>query len=280
MFNKLSTSIGLKFFQTRKPLELIMFDFLYKKFFLKKKNNDFIFNYDQFGFVKIKPDISEEIDIINNNLKINDQVKKPPFDFIINHEIDKAIKDIINLRLKNYISQLEQYFNAKILPAVINLKRNTFYEKMEELDERYSDNFHNDAYTLTHFKIFINLTNVSENQGPMHIISKKKTKNFLNKINYKDRGKYNHNFFDENLIYVNSGSKYEALIFDPTQCFHRATIPERNLHRDYLTITFVGLPKKSKIKNINYFNYENNELLKFSKPKGFFNSIKNLIRYF
>ena len=280
MLNSISVKLSLKLFKLRKPLELVLFDKLFYKFVANLKNaSNTVLGFHKNGFVKINPNISEEIDIINNNLEMDKDQKGPLYKFKINEKADNAIKKIINVKIKKEIQELETYFNSKIVPAMIHLRRNTYYKKIDASHESYSDNFHNDAYVLTHFKIFFNIMNVKESNGPMHIVSKKNTKKFFKKINYKDRSNYKQNVFDTELLYSNTGQKCETLIFDPTQCLHRATVPSEGNYRDYLAITFVCLPKDKPItdkliNNTNVHKYENNSLLRFAKPHGFRSTLK------
>ena len=285
MFNNISIKLSLKFFNLRKPLELVLFDKLFNKFVTNLKNiGSEISKFHENGYVKINPDIEKEIEIINDNLKLDESIKEPPYKFIINKQIDAAIKKIIYVKIKNEINDLEVYFNCKIVPAMAHLRRNTHYHKVDFSHEHYSDNFHNDAYALTHFKIFFNLMNVTKDNGPMHIVSKKNTKNFLKKINYKDRTNYNQKIIDDELLYSNIGKKCDTLIFDPTQCLHRATIPSEGNFRDYLTVTFICLPKKKSIidklvSSTNIYVYKDNPLIRFAKPHGFRSVLKLFFLY-
>jgi len=186
--------------------------------------------------------------------------------------------------LKETLNTLEVYFNSKIMTAMINIRRNSHYKKNNFSHELYSDNFHNDAYALTHFKMFINLMDIREENGPMHLISKKNTKKFFERINYKDRHNYNENININDLLYNNIGKEGEILLFDPTQCYHRATIPSLGCHRDYCIITFICLPKKINLKKnsldqVNIYNYEKNPLIKYAKPHSLFNTLKTFIKY-
>ena len=196
MLNSISVKLSLKLFKLRKPLELVLFDKLFYKFVTNLKNaSNTVLEFHKNGFAKINPNISEEVDIINNNLEMDTDQKEPPYKFKINEKVDDAVKKIINVKIKKEIQELETYFNSKIFPAMIHLRRNTYYKKIDASQEHYSDNFHNDAYVLTHFKIFFNLMDVKEGNGPMHIVSKKNTKKFFKKINYKDRSNYKQNVF-------------------------------------------------------------------------------------
>ena len=146
-------------FDRRKALKYIFFDKLYSKFILNKnKLPKFLENFDQDGFVKVTPDYRKEIDDLIESLKIDENSKTtPPFFFKIDNEIKIKVFSILEKINKQYIVNLKKYFNSDILPAYICLRRNTHYEKENLNQELFNDNFHNDAYLLTHFKMFINL---------------------------------------------------------------------------------------------------------------------------
>ena len=217
--NKLKRKISISLFERRKALKYIFFDKAYSKLILNKnKLPEFIEKFDKDGFVKILPNFKNEINDLINNLEIeNDKKNIPPYLFKIDDIVKNKVFDILEQINKQYISYLKKYFNSDILPAYICLRRNAYYKK-ENLDqELFNDNFHNDAYLFTHFKLFINLNDISDENGPMKIVPKQKTKNFLKLINYNDR----QNYFDENdnISYSNIGKTGECLLFDPTNCY-------------------------------------------------------------
>ena len=285
LFNKVSVQLSLKLFKIRKPLQLVIFDKLFSKFILNFNNlNDSISKFHEDGFVKINISIKKEIRNILKNLIINQEQKNPLLYYQITDEVKTEMDIIINEKLKETINTLEVYFNSKIMTAMINIRRNSHYKKNNFSHELYSDNFHNDAYALTHFKMFINLMDIQEENGPMHLISKKNTKEFFKRINYKDRHSYNENVNVNDLLYKNIGKEGDILLFDPTQCYHRATIPNLGYHRDYCIITFICLPKKMDLKKnsldqVNVYNYEKNPLIKFAKPHSLFNTLKTFVKY-
>lgn len=282
----LSRKISLKFFNIRKPLEMVVFDKLFKMFILKDKNTEtFISEFNQNGFAKINIDIKNEVNIISDNLpepKFNDNDKTCNFE--LNDKVINAVNNILNNKLSDTKKNLENYFNSKIFPAYVNVSRNLHYEKNEISHELYSNNFHNDAYVLTHFKIFFNLMDVSEKNGPLEIIPKKKNGEFIKKSKYNDRHDYKETSDLDDILYKNIGKKGEVCIFDPTQCIHRASIPAKDNYRDFLTITFICIPDKENIKknlltNLDIFKYENNSLIKYAKPNGFIKSLKLFSKY-
>ena len=105
-------------------------------------------------------------------------------------------------------------------------------------------------------KIFINLDNVNENQGPLNILKypiSKKTKKKLIENNYRlpdDKIK-----IDEELFFINTGKKGSVLIVDSTNVLHKAGIPKKNNHRDMLLLEFVIVPKD----NANSFYLDENK---------------------
>tara|TARA_Y100000741_G_scaffold287578_1_gene227571 strand:- start:688 stop:1563 length:876 start_codon:yes stop_codon:yes gene_type:complete len=284
--SNLSKKLSLKFFNIRKPLEMVIFDKLFHKFILKNKNTKtFISEFNENGYAKLDVDIKDEINVISENLsepKFNDIDKTCHFE--LNNKVIDTLNNILNNKLNNTKKYLENYFNSRIFPAYVNISRNLHYEKNEISDELYSNNFHNDSYVLTHFKIFFNLMDVSEKNGPLEIISKKKNSEFIKKSKYKDRHDYKEISDLDNVVYKNIGKKGDVLIFDPTQCIHRASIPVKGNYRDFLTITFVCIPNNENIKkrlltNLDIFKYENNNLIKYAKPRGFIKSLKLFSKY-
>ncbi len=249
----------------------------------KKKIPEFINDYDLEGFVKIFPNIKSNINLLLSKLEIDDISKKtPPYYFKIDDEIKKILNKIINQIEDEYLVSFKEYFNSDILPAYMCLRRNTHYKKLDLESELFNDNFHNDAYLFTHFKVFINLSDVSEKDGPMKIVSKKKAKDFLKYINYKDRKNYSDD--DENFSFSNTGRVADCLFFDPTNCFHKAGMPEENQKRDYLIITYVCVPKSKKLIDelikTDIYKYENNKLLSLSKPTHFLQTLKLLLDFY
>ena len=278
--------LEVKFFKRRKPIKFIIFDILFSFLILNKKQlPEFAAEYDSKGFVKIHPDIENDLKKLKNRLVLeNSYSDKPPFNFKIDDDIKNIIKQILKILDKDFLLHLKKYYQAEILPTYICLRRNTYYKKLNLRDEVYSDNFHNDSYLRTHFKIFVNLQDVSEKHGPMKIVPKNKSKEFIVETNYMSRMSYNEQ--NDKFSYVNTGKFGECLLFDPTSCFHRAGVPEENYERDYLTITFVCVPKKDELinnlKKTNIFKYENNNLLSLAKPRKLFevfNLLLNFYRY-
>ena len=102
-----------------KPLKYIFFDYLYNKLIINRKNcAEFIKEFDQTGFVKIKPDITSEITKLNQNIVIDNKEKEGEvFNFKFTDTVKNNIENILKIIEKSHINQLEVFFNTKILPA-------------------------------------------------------------------------------------------------------------------------------------------------------------------
>lgn len=280
----LKKKIGILLFNQRKPLKYILFDKIYSIFILNKtKLPKFLCEYNINGFVKIMPNFKDDLNDLINNLSIEENQKEyPPFYFKIDNEIKKKLSKVLEIINKDYITFFKEYFNSEIFPAYINLRRNINYEKINLKKELFSDNYHNDAYLFTHFKLFINLNDISEKNGPMKIISKKNTRNFIKYINYKDRQDYSDE--NENFSFSNTGKIGECLFFDPTKCLHKAGMPENGYKRDYLIITYIGIPKNEelmkKLIKTDIYKYENNELTSLAKPTQLIQTLKLLLNFY
>ena len=113
-------------------------------------------------------------------------------------------------------------------------------KKIEHNTNIYSNNYHVDYYIMNYFKMFINLQDVDETQGPMNLYSKKNSKKFVTANNYKDRSNYNLKNEKELGVIKNTGSKGDLFICSTPQCLHRASSPEIGKKRDMLFLTFAA----------------------------------------
>ena len=284
IINQIKFFIGVKLFKKRKPFKFIIFDILFSFLILNKKQlPKFAAEYDSKGFVKIYPNIENEIKKLKTRLVLeNPNLDKPYFNFKINDDIKNTIQQILKILDKDYLLQLKKYYKAEILPTYVMLRRNNYYKQLSLRDEAYSNNFHNDSYLRTHFKIFVNLQDISKEHGPMKIVPKNKSKDFIVETNYISRMSYNEQ--NDKFSYLNTGKFGECLLFDPTSCLHRAGVPEENYKRDFMTIYFVCVPNKDELinnlKQTNIFEYENNNLLSFAKPRKLFDVFNLLLNFY
>ena len=77
------------------------------------------------------------------------------------------------------------------------------------------------------------------------------------------------------------GKSGDGLIFDPTNCFHKAGVPDQNYKRDYLIITYVCIPDCQKnLYTTDIYKYNQNELLRLSKPTKLNQTLKLFLNFY
>ena len=131
---------------------------------------------------------------------------------------------------------------------------------------------------MTYNKIFVNLMDIDENDGPLEIIPRENRNSFVKSFNYKDTNDYNP-FGDKTLIKKNVGKIGDCCLFSSPQIFHRAGVPKN--YRDNMRVILVAIPKKiskelNKIDNEKLFENNFEIFQKFTKPY----SIIKVIRLF
>jgi hypothetical protein len=244
--------LSVNLFQNTNSLSNNIFNFLYKKFFFKNNNN--YTHYLKNGYQKIGCIDDKYITDIISDLNVQAKnIDAPNFKLKKSRNTIISIKKIINNCLKDHLKNLENIFNASIKFSFSEITRNYHVDTKKEY---YSNYLHTDGYNCLLQKIFINLDNVNENQGPLNILKypiSKKTKKKLIENNYRlhdDKIK-----IDEELFFINTGKKGSVLIVDSTNVLHKAGIPKKNNHRDMLLLEFVIVPKD----NANSFYLDENK---------------------
>ena len=271
---------SVKFFNQRLPFIYILFNFLCRKFIVNPNINDKeILQFHKSGFTKIDISLKKEIEEYKDKFFINDQnqkenLKKVPLELDKNYKKDLAIK--IKKKLSPLLKKLEKYFNCEVFLSDIEIWRNYNHNETLNLNvTHFGDHFHQDSYTMTYSKIFVNLMDISENDGPLEVIPRENRNSFVKSFNYKDMNNYNLSG-DKTLIKKNVGKIGDCCLFSSSQIFHRAGVPKN--YRDNMQIILVTVPKKfsDKLCNINDEKlFEKNfELFqKYTKPYSILKTI-------
>jgi len=298
MFSYLNKNLGIIFFKNPNTLNYIFFDKLYSLFILKKKNIDSeISQFHKNGFFKTKYKSLELVNYINEQI-ISKQEKDiprgvPRYQFEIEKKYRKKILQLVKRDYGDLIHDLEKYYNNKIAISELQIKRNfpldeskDYYQKKtrDKTKEPYSNYYHVDYYVGTYFKMFINLHDVYEDNGPLNIYDIKSTKEFVKENDYKSRNNYIVQDLKDKL-YINTGHKGQTVIANTTKCLHRAG-NVKNGQRDIIFITFGAIPERLKNdfldNHLDYYEKQNSDgvwvhngmFTKLSKPKGFRSTIK------
>ena len=284
MFNNISKKISLLLFKQRLPISYIIFNALFKKFIVNKSiSNDDILRFHKSGFVKLKNiDLKDEIEEYKNKFFIKEEDKKDLTKRIKFSLDDKDKKDFaikIKKKLSPLIDNLKSYFSCDVFISDILPFRIYHIEDENNLEkESYANHFHQDGYLMIYNKIFINLMDIEEQDGPLQIIPIENKSAFFKSFKYKDRNNYNV-FGNQDLIYKNTGKIGECCLFSSPQVFHKAGIPKN--FRDLIQIIIVTIPKKYSNgvyveDDIELFKGNENNIMKISKPY----KLKNLLKLF
>lgn len=275
-YKKINKNMGVKIFGNPNSVNYNLFNILYDKFILRKETEkEYLKNFYKDGYFKTEIVSKDLVDLINDQIitpqqdTIDPKTKKHIF-FIPKH-LRKNIIDHIYKDYGSMLKEMQKFYNNRISISEIVIRRNypldntEYYKsKIRTKDmEVYNNYYHVDFYVSTFFKMFINLSNVTEENGPLHIYDIRSTGEYIDKFNYSSRLNYEPNEI-KNRLKINSGFKGESLVADTTKCLHRAGLVQ-NGYRDMLFVIFGLIPEKFLSKdtyeNLNYFNNIDNEAL-------------------
>ena len=287
--------LGLKLFKNANYFSINLFNYFYKKNICNHKylEENFVKEYHVEGFAKLNKINSKIIDEINSELKdqslnagLNNQIN-----FKITPKIFGIVKKLINNDLDKYLKLLEKYYNQKINLAYLTISRN--YETSKEYNnnsyfvskkmEPYSNFYHTDGYVFNMFKIFINLQDVNEDEGPLHLVKKEKSKKFIKLKKFYSRERYLRSEESdkqvEDCLFKNTGKLGDVLLCNTAELIHKAGDVGANKKRDILFMSFVATPDVND--SIDYFSFneevfEDKIVKKLSKIPG----IRKLIRFY
>ena len=276
-----SKEFSVKFFNQRLPFIYILFNFFYRIFIVNLKSKDSeILKFHKSGFTKIDISLKDEINEFKDKFYLSDQEEKNKKK--IDLELDEKNKKILITKIKDklapFIKKLENYYNCDCRISDVLMWRNYNHEDKHNFREKehFAEHFHQDSYLMTYSKIFINLMNVTEDDGPMEIIPRENRSAFIKSFNYKDRHNYNFSG-DHSLIKKNTGKIGDCFLFSSPQLFHRAGVPKN--YRDMIQLILVALPKKfseelDQINEVKLFDNNYERFQKFTKPYSIIKVIK------
>ena len=287
IFNKISRIFSLMMFNQRVPFSYVLFNFLCNTCLVNKRVEDEeMLNFHKSGFVKLNINLSNEIDAYKDKFFFKDEeIKKRPKR--VNFHLKDTDKDnfikIIKDKLNPVLRKLENYYNCDVFISDVLPFRIYHVEDSGVDKEFYSNHYHQDAYLKIYNKIHINLMDVEEKDGPLHIIPTKNRKKFFKSFSYKDRDNYNIHG-DQSLVHKNIGKKGECCLFSSSEIMHKAGVPKE--YRDMMQIIIITYPKKY-YKNLFFienkkvfFPHNQSNIKKLAKPVSFVNVIKIFITLF
>jgi hypothetical protein len=159
LFKLFFTKISINIFGFRLPIKYVLFNYLYKIFVMKNNVPQELKSFDEDGYCKLDVNLKTEIDSLMKDIKLSKKDKKGRQEFELDENKKREIYNILKKKLNKNLINFEKYFNLPINLASLKLFRieNQLNDNYDLKNEFYSRNYHNDAYVMNYFKIFINL---------------------------------------------------------------------------------------------------------------------------
>jgi len=158
----------------------------------------------------------------------------PAFDFAEHiPEVGELLTDEIQAIIRGYLGT---YFE----PAFVKVYRNYHVPRdVVKETEIYSNYWHTDGRPLDHFKLFVNLMDVDEDDGPFTTISRDDTRALFEEgYSRKEEGVPNTAVEDSADIIRHTGPQGSAMLANTMQLLHRAGNPSPDRPRDLAVIMF------------------------------------------
>ncbi len=141
----------------------------------------------------------------------------------------------------NLRAALEQYYGAYFDVMQVVAYRN--YAVPAEFAERgiYSNNWHCDARLPSLLKLMLNISDVTDQDGPFHVVSRERTRTLLT-MGFRNRHDYGlpgDVMEDPQHVVKLTGPPGTGMLCCTYRCLHRAGVPASGRHRDLLRMIFV-----------------------------------------
>jgi hypothetical protein len=226
-----------------------------KKIFGAKKIEYFPLGYHLFnisnnkllmGLVKKYNNIIQdpEYAFIYNNNGMPSNLSEGNF-FMLKNVMD-SIPEVLTIITQDVIDTLYQYYGCHFLIKHIAAYRTTHLPNTDVATSKevYAYKLHYDRHPVDTLKIFIALSDISLEDGPLTFFDKKFSKILLKK-GYKGRDNYGN---ASDLINANAnkiyllGKRGSAAMCNTAHCLHRAGVPLPGRTRDLLVFSFESSP--------------------------------------
>lgn len=227
-----------------------------RKNFRNNKVEEFCKNgYSKLGNL-FEPELMQKIAKKNNQMMENEkysiirsQENGQVYSRMLNRCLNSIpeIKEIIN---KEIIDILAEYYGNNFKVKDIIIWRNYHIPIETKEKEIYSNYWHNDdqedwyaedGTDMKPTKIFIVLNDIDEENGPLHIQSKSRSRELID-LGFKSRYEYKlpmEIIEGHNHVVKHIGSPGTAIWVNTRRCFHRAGNPTKGKIRDLIQINFI-----------------------------------------
>jgi hypothetical protein len=148
------------------------------------------------------------------------------------------VSELITDEIKNI---LQGYYQGNFEVRYIEAWKNKYVPKeIQSKSELLSSHWHCDNRSPEFLKLFVPLIDLTEDDGPFHIVSQKRTKQLM-KMGYGTRDNYNLDdkvINDPNEVIKITGEVGMAYFGNPQLCLHKAGVPTNGHWRDMIDFVF------------------------------------------
>ena len=182
ILSKINKYGGTFLFKSPNTLTYSLFNYFYNKYVINLNEADEeIKDFHENGYLKPNLNFKNEAVKLMKTLDESRSIShKSSMQFLLNEDSKEIIRNILRSpKFQALKNKIEKYFNLKLYLINAMVSRNLpLDKKIEHNTNVYSNNYHVDYYIMNYFKMFINLQDVDETQGPMNLYSKKNSKKF------------------------------------------------------------------------------------------------------
>lgn len=176
----------------------------------------------------------------NNESSIRTEFEGTVYSRMVN-QIYKKIPEIAELITDEIATIIKQHYRSDFqVHHVLAWRNHHVPPEVVAKKELFASHWHCDGRDTSRITLFVNLSDVTEEHGPLHVQSKERTKELI-KLGFGGRHQYNLSMEiveDPKYVIKNIGPSGTAVLCNPQLCFHRAGIPEPSKIRDMLEIRF------------------------------------------
>lgn len=158
--------------------------------------------------------------------------------------VDYEHLELLHLLLTDEINQLISYYFGGKPHVILGCARRNQHipPEIAKTYDIYSNSWHCDNEPSDRIKMFVALSNINENCGPLHMLPRPRTRSIL-KQGFKHRDDYGiplEIIEDPKHLIKFTGKVGSVFFVNVTQCLHRAGIPQPGYYRDIVEFQFRG----------------------------------------
>jgi hypothetical protein len=178
---------------------------------------------------------SEDIRTAGNGSKQYFRENVPEITQLLSDELLQIIRDYYQSR-----------FGTHFYPDFAVIRRNRHVpDRLVDSTELFSNYWHSDGKEIDVLKLFVNLTDVTEEHGPFHVISRSDTKKLYGfRYNREEDGVPDEKVERNANVIKATGESGHAMLANTCLNLHRAGNPAKGNHRDIIIIRFRAASKE------------------------------------